>query len=102
MIFEIKGCIVIFVLLAAASTGSNSLTPPLKPKRKKPGTAVKRKVQPIAVDGKGKENSWHNSSQSYYHRFCTSAGAFIRETNLINPLTPRDRTLKCDHSLESC
>ena len=28
--------------------------PSVKPKRKKPGTAVKRKVQPIAVDPKGK------------------------------------------------
>ena len=28
--------------------------PSVKPKRKKPGTAVKRKVQPIAVDAKGK------------------------------------------------
>ena len=27
--------------------------PSVKPKRKKPGTAVKRKVQPIAVDPKG-------------------------------------------------
>jgi len=26
----------------------------VKPKRKKPGTAVKRKVQPIPVDSKGK------------------------------------------------
>ncbi|XP_028402042.1 transforming growth factor beta regulator 1-like isoform X2 [Dendronephthya gigantea] len=28
--------------------------PPVKPKRKKPGTAIKRKVQPIPVDAKGK------------------------------------------------
>lgn len=27
--------------------------PPVKPKRKKPGTAMKRKVQPIPVDAKG-------------------------------------------------
>ena len=31
-------------------------TTPPKPKRKKPGTAVKRKVQPIAVDPKGRRN----------------------------------------------
>lgn len=28
----------------------------MKPKRKKPGTAIKRKVQPIAVDAKGKKS----------------------------------------------
>ena len=30
----------------------------MKPKRKKPGTAVKRKVQPIAVDAKGNHTNW--------------------------------------------
>lgn len=34
--------------------GTSPGIPPVKPKRKKPGTAVKRKVQPIAVDAKGK------------------------------------------------
>ena len=37
-----------------AAAGSAQGTPSVKPKRKKPGTAVKRKVQPIAVDPKGK------------------------------------------------
>lgn len=37
-----------------ATTVANQGTPPVKPKRKKPGTAIKRKVQPIAVDAKGK------------------------------------------------
>ena len=32
--------------------------PSVKPKRKKPGTAVKRKVQPIAVDPKGKRKGF--------------------------------------------
>ena len=32
--------------------------PSAKPKRKKPGTAVKRKVQPIAVDPKGKREGF--------------------------------------------
>lgn len=36
-----------------AAAGAAQGTPTVKPKRKKPGTAVKRKVQPIAVDAKG-------------------------------------------------
>lgn len=38
---------------AAAAAGANPGAPPVKPKRKKPGTAIKRKVQPITVDAKG-------------------------------------------------
>lgn len=38
---------------SAAAAGANQGTPPVKPKRKKPGTAIKRKVQPITVDAKG-------------------------------------------------
>ena len=41
-----------FVLVSAVS-GTVPGPPAVKPKRKKPGTAVKRKVQPIAVDAKG-------------------------------------------------
>lgn len=37
-----------------AVSGTVPGPPVVKPKRKKPGTAVKRKVQPIAVDAKGK------------------------------------------------
>ena len=36
--------------------------PSVKPKRKKPGTAVKRKVQPIAVDPKGKRKGFVSES----------------------------------------
>lgn len=43
----------IFAVTAAAVAGANQGTPPVKPKRKKPGTAIKRKVQPITVDAKG-------------------------------------------------
>ena len=42
-----------FAVAAAAVAGANQGTPPVKPKRKKPGTAIKRKVQPITVDAKG-------------------------------------------------
>lgn len=38
---------------SAAAAGANQGTPTVKPKRKKPGTAIKRKVQPITVDAKG-------------------------------------------------
>ena len=40
-------------LFVTAAAGTAQGAPPVKPKRKKPGTAVKRKVQPIAVDAKG-------------------------------------------------
>ena len=36
--------------------------PSVKPKRKKPGTAVKHKVQPIAVDPKGKRKGFVSES----------------------------------------
>ena len=48
----------VFAVAAGSVAGANQGTPPVKPKRKKPGTAIKRKVQPITVDAKGnKEDS---------------------------------------------
>ena len=54
---------VAFVLLSAVS-GTVQGALGVKPKRKKPGTAVKRKVQPIAVDAKGKQTSYRSTSHS--------------------------------------
>jgi len=51
-----------FTVAAAAVTGANQgTTPPVKPKRKKPGTAIKRKVQPITVDAKGNKEGMQGS-----------------------------------------
>ena len=51
-----------FTVSAAAVAGATQgTTPPVKPKRKKPGTAIKRKVQPITVDAKGNKEGMRGS-----------------------------------------
>ena len=60
--------------------------PSVKPKRKKPGTAVKRKVQPIAVDPKGKRKgfvsvSFRKDCRPFYELHgCVSP---VRESNSV-------------------
>ena len=52
-------CIFVFLVFlfrfacSRVAAGADGAEQPVKPKRKKPGTAIKRKVQPIAVDEKG-------------------------------------------------
>lgn len=56
-----------FTVAAAAVTGANQgTTPPVKPKRKKPGTAIKRKVQPITVDAKGNKEGMQDSMINWF------------------------------------
>lgn len=39
----------------------------MKPKRKKPGTAIKRKVQPIPVDSKGEVEYIYSNTMSNFN-----------------------------------
>lgn len=56
-----------FTVAAAVVTGANQgTTPPVKPKRKKPGTAIKRKVQPITVDAKGNKEGMRGSMIKWF------------------------------------
>ena len=56
-----------FTVAAAAVAGANQgTTPPVKPKRKKPGTAIKRKVQPITVDAKGNKEGMQGSMMKWF------------------------------------
>ena len=53
-----------FFYFVTAAPATSQGTPSAKPKRKKPGTAVKRKVQPIAVDAKGNHTNWLSERSS--------------------------------------
>lgn len=62
-----------------AAPGTSQGAPPVKPKRKKPGTAVKRKVQPIAVDAKGNHTNWlgDRSSPGTVTVYVSSSGSVV-------------------------
>ena len=63
-----------FTVGAAAVAGANQGTPPVKPKRKKPGTAIKRKVQPITVDAKGNKEGMGGSMVKWFRALDLKAG----------------------------